>query len=48
MRKSKVDQTVEGTYIILSNISKGTAFLHQGGTNCGLRKMVRDNNKSLY
>ena len=29
MRKSKADQTVEGIYIVLSNISKGIAFLHQ-------------------
>ena len=28
--KTKVDQTVEGTYIILFNSSKGTDFLHQG------------------
>ena len=30
--KSKADQTVEGKYIILSNISKGFAFLYQGVT----------------
>ena len=30
MRKNKAGQTVEGICIILSNISKGTAFLHQG------------------
>ena len=49
MRKSKADQSVEGICIILSNISKGTAFLHQGVTNCGLRKLVRYNlnSKSL-
>ena len=28
-RKSKADQTVEGTYIILSNISKGSASIQQ-------------------
>ena len=37
MRKSKADQTVEGICIILSNISKATAFLHQGVTHCGFR-----------
>ena len=30
MRGSKAEQTVEGISIILSNISKGTAFLYQG------------------
>ena len=39
-RKSKAGQTVEGICIILSNISKGTAFLHLGVTNCGFRKIV--------
>ena len=29
MRKSKADQTVEGICIILSNISKGIAFLYE-------------------
>ena len=29
MRRSKVDQTVEGIFINVSNISKGTAFLYQ-------------------
>ena len=29
MRRGKADQTVEGMDIILSNISKGTAFLYQ-------------------
>ena len=43
MRKSKADQTVEGICIILSNISKGTAFLRQGVTNCDFRKLVRYN-----
>ena len=28
--KNKTDQTVEGIGIILSNISKGSAFLYQG------------------
>ena len=37
-KKKKVDQEVKGIYIILSNISKGTPFLHQDVTNCGLRK----------
>ena len=32
IRKSKADQTVEGICIILSNISKATAFLYQGIT----------------
>ena len=31
MRKSKADQTVEGMYIIMPNISKGTAFLDWHG-----------------
>ena len=30
-------------YNILSKISKGPAFLHQGVTNCGFRKLVRYN-----
>ena len=30
MRRGKACQTVEGTCIVLSNISKGTAFLNQG------------------
>ena len=30
MRQSNGDQTVEGINIILSNIPKGSAFLHQG------------------
>ena len=30
LRKRKADKTVEGVYIILSNIPKGTAFIHQG------------------
>ena len=30
MKKSKADQTVQGKYIISSNISKRTAFLQQG------------------
>ena len=48
LRKSKADQTVKEIYIILSNISKGTAFLHQGVTNCGFRKLGRyDLNKEL-
>ena len=42
-RKSKADQTLYGIYIILSNISKGTAFLHRGVTNCGFRKLGRYN-----
>ena len=29
MRRSKADQTMEGIGIILSNISKATAFIHQ-------------------
>ena len=29
-RKRKADKTVEGVYIILSSIPKGTAFVHQG------------------
>ena len=49
MRKSKADQTVVGICIILSNISKGTTFLHQGVANCDFRKLVRHilNRKSL-
>ena len=27
-------ETVEGIYVILSNISKGTDLLHQGVANC--------------
>ena len=36
-------------YITLSNISKGTAFLHQGVTTCDFRKQARysSNRKSL-
>ena len=30
MRRGKAGQTVEGICVILSNILKGTAFLHQG------------------
>ena len=37
MRKTKADQAVEVTCVILSNISKGTAFLCQGVTNCGFQ-----------
>mgnify|MGYP000105576948 FL=1 len=37
----QVDQTVEGMYIILSNIAQGTSFVHQRVTNCGFRKLVR-------
>ena len=40
MRKSKADQTMDGICIILSNISRGIAFLHQGVTNC-LRRLLR-------
>ena len=43
MRKSKIDQAVEGICIILSSISKATAFLHQGVTTCGFRELVRYN-----
>lgn len=32
IRTSKADQTVKAIDIILSTISKGTAFLHQGVT----------------
>ena len=32
IRTSKADQTVKGIDIILSTISKGAAFLHQGFT----------------
>ena len=39
-RKSMAEQAVVGIYIILSNISKGTAFLHQGVTNYGFRKLA--------
>ena len=37
-------------HIILSNISKGTAFLHRVVTNCGFRNPVCDNSnrKSVY
>ena len=40
MRKSKVDQTVERMCIILSLIQKDTAFLHQGVTNYGFRRLT--------
>ena len=30
LRKRKADKTVEEVYIILSNIPKGAAFVHQG------------------
>ena len=41
MRKSTADQTVEGMYIILSKISKGTAFLQSSGvTKYGYWKLV--------
>ena len=43
LRKSKTDQAVEGIYIILSNIWKGTAFLRQGVSNCGFQKPARYN-----
>ena len=43
MTKSKTDQSIPGIYIILSNISRGTAFLHQVVTNCGFRKLLRCN-----
>lgn len=33
MIKRKANQTVEERYIIFSNVSKGTAVLHQGVTN---------------
>ena len=36
MRKSMADQTVVGICIILFNISKGKAVLHQGATNLWL------------
>ena len=39
-RKNKADQTVEGTYIILSNISKGTASLHQSSSQFKLKEFV--------
>ena len=45
----KADLTVYVIYIILSNISKGAGFLHQGVTNCGFRKLVRYNsNRKEY
>ena len=45
MRERKDDPRVEGICIIfLSNISKGSAFLHQGVTKCDPRKLVRYNN----
>ena len=37
MRKTKVDHTVEGIYIVSSNISEDTAYIHQGVTRCGFR-----------
>ena len=45
MRESKADQTLamEGICIILSNIVKATAFLHQAVTSCGFLKLVRYN-----
>ena len=43
MTKSKTDQSIPGIYIILSNISRGTAFLHQVVTKCGFRKLLRCN-----
>ena len=39
IEKARADQTAEGTYIILPNISKGTACLHQGAINCDFRKL---------
>ena len=30
-------------YAILSNISKGTTFFHQGVASCGFRELVRYN-----
>ena len=41
--KSPGNEVEEYIYIILSNISKGTAFLHLGVTNCGFRELVRFN-----
>ena len=43
MRKCKADRTVKGRYIILSDISKGTAYLHESVTNCDFRKLARYN-----
>ena len=43
IEKKEADQTMEGILIILSNISKGTAFLHQGVTNGNFGKLVRFN-----
>ena len=43
MRKSKAAQTVKGMHTILSKVSKADAFLYQGVTNCGFRKLVRYN-----
>ena len=43
MRKSEADQTVEEICIILSNISKGTACLHQGAVcRCNTLTFSRD------
>ena len=40
MKKSKTDQTLEGIYGILSNTSKGIAFLHQAVPFKLLYKMI--------
>ena len=45
MRESKADQALamEGICIILSDIVRATAFLHQAVTSCGFLKLVRYN-----
>ena len=43
MRRRKAAQTVKGIYIVSSIISKGTAFIHRGFTNCGFQKLLRHN-----
>lgn len=50
MRKSKVGKTVKGINVIiisldifLSDVSKGTVFLHWSVANCGFRILIRCN-----
>lgn len=43
MRKSKADGTQEEIFIILSDISKATTFLHQAVASYGFLKLVRYN-----